>query len=211
MFPDLKFINAAWWRADKTDVMEYVFRQLDGKAVLWDFHPWTDEVGQAKQVEADLKNMKQLFETWNPQTTMRVAILEENGNTHNMHRALSHAIVLNVVRRMNGFVELDSPANALQPYLQNDNGWDQGQIFFDSHSTWCQPPYYVQQMAATHHQPLLVESKCNNRNLNITATRSDSGDKVVLHIVNTSSAKVSVKVSVAGMNTPSSVKALTIS
>lgn len=211
MFPDLKFINAAWWRADKTDVMEYVFRQLDGKAALWDFHPWTDEVGQAKQVEADLKNMKQLFETWNPQTTMRVAILEENGNTHNMHRALSHAIVLNVVRRMNGFVELDSPANALQPYLQNDNGWDQGQIFFDSHSTWCQPPYYVQQMAATHHQPLLVESKCNNRNLNITATRSDSGDKVVLHIVNTSSAKVSVKVSVAGMNTPSSVKALTIS
>lgn len=77
--------------------------------------------------------------------------------------------MLNVVRRMNGFVELDSPANALQPYLQNDNGWDQGQIFFDSHSTWCQPPYYVQQMAATHHQPLLVESKCNNRNLNITA------------------------------------------
>lgn len=211
MFSDLKFINAAWWRADKTDVMEYVFRQLDGKAALWDFHPWTDEVGQAKQVEADLKNMKQLFETWNPQTTMRVAILEENGNTHNMHRALSHAIVLNVVRRMNGFVELDSPANALQPYLQNDNGWDQGQIFFDSHSTWCQPPYYVQQMAATHHQPLLVESKCSNRNLNITATRSDSGDKVVLHIVNTSSAKVSVKVSVAGMETPSSVKALTIS
>lgn len=211
MFPDLKFINAAWWRADKTDVMEYVFRQLDGKAALWDFHPWTDEVGQAKQVEADLKNMKQLFETWNPQTTMRVAILEENGNTHNMHRALSHAIVLNVVRRMNGFVELDSPANALQPYLQNDNGWGQGQIFFDSHSTWCQPPYYVQQMAATHYQPLLVESKCGNRNLNITATRSDSGDKVVLHIVNTSSAKVSVKVSVAGMETPSSVKALTIS
>ena len=211
MFPDLKFINAAWWRADKTDVMEYVFRQLDGKAALWDFHPWTDEVGQAKQVEADLKNMKQLFETWNPQTTMRVAILEENGNTHNMHRVLSHVIVLNVMRRMNGFVELDSPANALQPYLQNDNGWDQGQIFFNSHSTWCQPPYYVQQMAATHHQPLLVESKCNNRNLNITATRSDSGDKVVLHIVNTSSAKVSVKVSVAGMNTPSSVKALTIS
>ena len=91
MFPDLKFINAAWWRADKTDIMEYVFRQLDGKAALWDFHPWTDEVGQAKQVEVDLKNMKQLFGTWNPQTTMRVAILEENGNTHNMHRALSHA------------------------------------------------------------------------------------------------------------------------
>lgn len=39
MFPDLKFINAAWWRADKTDVMEYVFRQLGGKAALWDFHP----------------------------------------------------------------------------------------------------------------------------------------------------------------------------
>ena len=91
--------------------------------------PWTDEVPQAAAVEAELMNMQKLFTSWNPATKMHVAILEENGNTHSLHRALSHAVILNVVRKMNGFVELDSPANALEPYLQNDNGWNQGQIF----------------------------------------------------------------------------------
>lgn len=97
--------------------------------------------------------MKNLFLQWNPQTTMRCAILEENGNNHNMSRALAHAVMLNVVRRAAGFVPLDSPANALQPYQQNDNGWDQGQIFFSPSQVWMQPPFYAQQMAATHHQP----------------------------------------------------------
>lgn len=132
VYPDLQFINAAWWRGDKPELMEYVFRSLDGKSPLWDYHPWTEEVAQARQVETDLRNIRDLFMKWNPDTDMRIAILEENGNTHDMHRGLAHAVMLNVVRRMNGFVQLDSPANALQPYLQNDNGWDQGQIFFNS-------------------------------------------------------------------------------
>lgn len=121
-YPDLVFINAAWWRPDRPELMEYVFHELDGKSDLWDYHPWTDEVAQAAAVEAGLMNMQKLFTLWNPATKMHVAILEENGNTHSLHRALSHAVVLNVVRKMNGFVELDSPANALEPYLQNDNG-----------------------------------------------------------------------------------------
>lgn len=194
LYPELQFINAAWWRQDKPELMEYVFRALDGKAALWDYHPWTDETDQARAVETELKTMRSMFLGWNPQTTMKCAILEENGNTHNMHRALSHAIVLNAVRRMDGFVQLDSPANALQPYLQNDNGWDQGQIFFNSHMSWCQPPYYAQQMAASHHQPLLIRSACRNRNINMTATRSEDGRTVVMHIVNTSSADIPVEI-----------------
>lgn len=171
---------------------------------------WTDETDQARAVETELKTMRSMFLGWNLQTTMKCAILEENGNTHNMHRALSHAIVLNAVRRMDGFVQLDSPANALQPYLQNDNGWDQGQIFFNSHMSWCQPPYYAQQMAASHHQPLLIRSACRNRNINMTATRSEDGRTVVMHIVNTSSADIPVEIDMRNAGKTGNIRRLSL-
>ena len=161
VYSQLKFINAAWWRPNEVETMKYVFQSLDGKCDFWDYHPWTETPQQAKDIEAEIAKMQKLFLEWNPQTTMRCAILEENGNTHDMARALAHAVMLNVVRRSAGFVPLDSPANALQPYKQNDNGWDQGQIFFSPSQVWMQPPFYAQQMAASNHQPLLVESTCN--------------------------------------------------
>lgn len=185
VYPDLKFINAAWWRPDQLETMQYVFQQLDGKCDYWDYHPWTETPQQAKNIESEVAQMKNLFLQWNPLTTMRCAILEENGNNHNMSRALAHAVMLNVVRRAAGFVPLDSPANALQPYQQNDNGWDQGQIFFSPSQVWMQPPFYAQQMAALNHQPLLVESSCSSSvDLDFTATRNEAGDTLVLHVVN---------------------------
>jgi alpha-L-arabinofuranosidase len=185
VWPDLQFINAAWWRPKEVETMKYVFDSLDGKCDYWDYHPWTETPQQALKAEAEIAQMKVLFLKWNPDTKIRCAILEENGNTHDMTRALAHAVMLNVVRRAGGFIPLDSPANALQPYKQNDNGWDQGQIFFSPSQVWMQPPFYAQQMAATTHQPLLVE--CNGTNisdLDYTATRNEKGDTLVLHIVN---------------------------
>ena len=185
VWPDLQFINAAWWRPKEVETMKYVFDSLDGKCDFWDYHPWTETPQQALNAETEIAQMKELFLRWNPNTTMRCAILEENGNTHDMTRALAHAVMLNVVRRAGGFVPLDSPANALQPYKQNDNGWDQGQIFFSPSQVWMQPPFYAQQMAATNHQPLLVKSSLtSSAGLDYTATRNEKGDTLVLHIVN---------------------------
>ena len=118
VYPQLKFINAAWWRPNEVETMKYVFQSLDGKCDFWDYHPWTETPQQAKDIEAEITKMQKLFLEWNPQTTMRCAILEENGNTHDMARALAHAVMLNVVRRSAGFVPVDSPANALQAERQ---------------------------------------------------------------------------------------------
>ena len=212
VYPELQFINAAWWRPNEVETMKYVFQQLDGKCDFWDYHPWTETPQQAKNIEAEIKQMQQLFLTWNPQTTMRCAILEENGNTHDMARALAHAVMLNVVRRSAGFVPLDSPANALQPYKQNDNGWDQGQIFFSPSQVWMQPPFYAQQMAATNHQPLLVESTCTlNSNIDITATRNLTGDTIVLHIVNYGTSARRLTLDIAGFGEISSIRSLALS
>jgi len=188
VWPNLQFINAAWWRPKEVETMKYVFDSIDGKCDFWDYHPWTETPQQALNAEKEIARMKELFLMWNPNTTMRCAILEENGNTHDMARGLAHAVMLNVVRRAGGFVPFDSPANALQPYRQNDNGWDQGQIFFSPSQVWMQPPFYAQQMAATNHQPLLVESSCtSSAGLDYTATRNEQGDTLVLHIVNSGS------------------------
>ncbi|MBQ7180599.1 MAG: DUF1080 domain-containing protein [Bacteroidaceae bacterium] len=207
VWPDLQFINAAWWRPNEAETMKFVFDSLDGKCDFWDYHPWTETPQQALKAEAEIARMKNLFMQWNPNTRMRCAVLEENGNTHDMARGLAHAVMLNAVRRAGGFVPLDSPANALQPYKQNDNGWDQGQIFFSPSQVWMQPPFYVQQMAATNHQPLLVESRCTpSDSIDCTATCNEGGDTLVLHVVNYSASPRDLTLNLSGFGEVRSIR-----
>jgi hypothetical protein len=117
--------------------------------------------------------MKAKFLKWNPKTSMRCAIFEENGNLHNVQRAIVHATVQNVVRRHGDFILTTCAANALQPYLQNDNGWDQGQIFFTSGQVWGMPTFYAQQMSSAHHHPLRLWSETVGE-LDMTATTNDT-------------------------------------
>jgi hypothetical protein len=76
---------------------------------------------------------------------------------------------------MGDFVLTTCAANALQPYLQNDNGWDQGQVFFTPSQVWGMPTYYAQQMSATNHLPFCVKQMGRCDNLDITATTDENG------------------------------------
>lgn len=180
--PSVQLINAAWWRPESSN-MERIFHALDGKAAYWDLHVWADDPASGKKVDSLLGQMQSLFLRWNPQTNMKCAIFEENGNMHNLQRALGHASVLNAVRRHADFVLTSCAANALQPMGQNDNGWDQGQIFFTPSQVWGMPPFYAQQMAVEHHQPVLVSDHVEGP-LDVTATRSTDGKTLVIHVVN---------------------------
>ncbi|MDR1436843.1 MAG: DUF1080 domain-containing protein [Candidatus Symbiothrix sp.] len=181
--PAVRFISSAWWRPH-SPYMKNVFLALNGKAAYWDFHPWTDDAAVGKQVEQDLIEMENLFREWDPNTAMKCAIFEENGNLHNLQRALGHATTLNATRRRGDFLLTSCAANALQPYRQNDNGWDQGQIFFTPSQVWGMPPFYAQQMAASNHLPLRVKEEVRG-DLDVTATRSEDGKTLVFHVVNT--------------------------
>lgn len=181
--PGIKLIQAAWWRPESKH-METVFRALNGKADYWDFHPWADGKDAGLDIDKELTRMEALFRKWDPHTSMKCVIFEENGALHNMQRALGHATTLNAVRKHGDFLLTSCPANALQPYHQNDNGWDQGQIFFTPTSVWGMPPYYAQRMAALNHLPLRVKETVTG-GLNVTATISEQKDTLVLHVVNT--------------------------
>lgn len=208
----IQLVNTAWWRPESPSI-EKVFKALDGKADYWDYHPWADALTSGKTVETELKQMKELFLKWNPNTTMKCAIFEENGNTHNMERVLGHVTLQNAVRRMGDFVLTSCAANALQPYLQNDNGWDQGQVFFTPSQVWGMPPFYAQQMASENHLPLLVNSEVADESgkLDATATRSKDGKRVVLHVANTGNQPIVTKLDIKGLNNIKKVNSITLS
>ncbi len=179
----LEFIHAAWWRLGSTN-MEYVFRELNGKADYWDLHVGGDDPAAGLDTEKQLTELLRQFKQWDPQTRMKVAVFEENGSKHGIQRALGHATNLNAIRKHSESVLTSSPANALQPYLQNDNDWDQGQIFFTPDQVWGMPPFYAQKMQAEQHLPLRVQSETDGL-LDVTATRSTDGKTLILHVVNT--------------------------
>lgn len=208
--PTLQLVCSAWWRTDLKPLMEMVFKGIDGKAAYWDLHTTTDSFAAALRVDGDLDRMKSWFLEWNPDTKMRIAIFEENGATHNVERMLGHVVNQNAVRRHGDWVLTSSAANALEPYLQNDNAWNQGQVFFTPDQVWGMPPFHAQKMASSHHQGNLVETTVEG-GLDVTATVSDDGKCTVIHMVNLADHEVPVSLDVKGFDKPSSIKEISLS
>ena len=208
--PELSLIIAVDWKPELTGWMEMVFRALDGKADYWDYHPWADPLDAGRTVDAKLTQMKELFTAWNPSTTMKCVIFEENGNTHHLQRALAHATLQNTARRHGDFVLVTCAANALQPWQQNDNSWDQGQVFFTPAQVWGMPPYYAQQMAAANHQPLRVASATDLK-LDVVAARSEKGDRLVLYVCNITPQAIRTGIEISGFGEVKEAKAITLS
>lgn len=194
--PSVQFIISAWWRPEVPQVKN-TFLKLDGKAAYWDYHPWADPENAGLAIDSALTLMKQKIHEWNPKTTLKCAIFEENGDLHNMQRALGHATTLNAVRRHSEFLLTSCPANALQPWKQNDNGWDQGQVFFTPTQVWGMPPYYAQQMASENHLPLRVWSEAHGGS-DVTAAVSEDGKSLVIHVVNYTGKPVDADIEVKG-------------
>ncbi|OOQ57913.1 hypothetical protein BC343_13095 [Mucilaginibacter pedocola] len=207
--PAIKVVCAAWWRP-KSPNMEIVFKAINGRADYWDLHTDADEAAAGTTVDKNIQHMHDLFLQWDPATKMKCAVFEENGGLHNMQRALGHATTLNAIRRHGDFVLTSCPANALQPYLQNDNDWDQGQIFFTPDKVWGMPPFYVQQMASANHQRLRIAETVEGP-LDVSATRSDDGKELVLHIVNTGKSEVTSALDITNFKATGQVAVTTIS
>lgn len=185
--PKIGLVIAAWWRPEDPWCRR-IAEGLRNRAALWDVHVGGDDLNDGEAVDRTLTRMQQLFHEWIPGSALKACIFEENGGRHDFQRALGHAHMLNVTQRHGDFVLMDCPANCLQPLGQNDNGWDQGQVFFTPDRVWGMPPYWAQQMASLNHLPNRVESEITGpaKGLDVTATRSDDGDTVVVSVVNSS-------------------------
>jgi hypothetical protein len=187
--PSLKLVCAAWWVPDAPQ-MKVVFDAVDGRAAAWDMHFWCDELAAGVGADRELDRAEKLFKLWNPKTTLKAVIFEENGNRHDMQRALGHALTVNASRRHGGFVLADCAANALQAWRQNDNGWDQGGVFYTPDKAWLMPPAVAQQVLSHDRLPLRVLASAEG-GLDVLATRSEDGREVDLTVVNPTGASVS--------------------
>ena len=195
--PRLKFVSALWFGAGdrERELCDEAFRLTDGYADYWDVHLWlvgSDVLERLREVRTVVDAFRDMIRRINPQSKMKMAIFEENGNEHGLRRALVHAGVLGICRELGDFLLTSCPANALQPYRQNENGWDQGQVFFTPDKVWLQPCAWAQQMASSNHRDLLVSGASSDPEVLVSATKSRDGASVVLHFVNvaTSSKKV---------------------
>jgi len=121
-----------------------------------------------------------------PGAKYSVVIFEFNANHHDMGRALGNARAINEIERSGDEIFIACSANCLQPYKQNDNGWNQGLLFFTPSQVWGQPPYYVTQMASEYYLPECVkaESQSPDNALDVTALRSKNGKIIQLQVVN---------------------------
>jgi hypothetical protein len=170
-----------------------------GREVWFDCHVWTDDVwlGESREQRFDGKARNQVLAVdrlhatlaeLGPRARFKVVVFELNANSHDAHRALANAIAIGGMQRLGDKVQMVASANALQPDDQNDNIWDQGLLFFNPRRTWAQPAYYVTQMKAQNYLPLAVQAKVSGREsvtFDVTATRSDDGRILLLHVVNT--------------------------
>jgi len=206
----LKFVSAAWWRPDSPN-MEYVFKELNGKADYWDLHVGGDDPSAGVETDRQLSGMLASFRKWDPDTKMKIAVFEENGSKHGIQRALGHATNMNAIRKHSEDVLTSSPANALQPDRQNDNDWDQGQIFFTSDQAWGMPPYYAQKMQAESHLPLRINTSVNGA-LDVSAAKSENGKTLILYVVNTTANAINAYLEFAGFeNRNNEVRVSTLS
>ncbi len=182
--PKLVFAGAVMWQQKHMDLMEKTFRLTDGYVEYWDIHVGASDVNCGNGLRNSLSAFRKMITRINPKTTMKAAIFEENSFIHNMRRALAHASNLAAAREFGKFLLTSCPANALQAYAQNDNGWDQGQVFYTPDKAWLQPCGWAQQMASANHRDLLVAGRSDDRDVSVSATRDREGESVVLHLCN---------------------------
>ena len=199
--PEIAFIVSPWlYKLEELDYeenRETVRRLLAaarGRCVLWDVHVAGDKMSQAHDAERFILALRAYIDAIDPENQIQLCVLEENGIQHDMERALGHAHIINTIERMAGEMPFLCVANCLQAWQQNDNGWDQGVLFYTPTGWWGMPPYYSQQMIACYQQPLLLRSNVEGAGdaLDVTATRSEDEDVVVVKIVNQEEAALPV-------------------
>ena len=156
-----------------------------GRPVWFDVHVWNNEPRNPDELGGGIIGLRDFIAALGkvcPGADYRVCVFEENAGNHAMRRALGHAHAINELERTGPMVPIVCAANCLQPYRQNDNGWDQGMLFLTPSQVWGQPPYYVTQMVSRNWLPNCVKTEVQSPAacLDVTAKTSEDGKSLSL-------------------------------
>jgi hypothetical protein len=170
------------------------------REVWFDIHIWTGDpfnLGELRAVPTYVRALEQIAHG----AAHKVVIFEFNANNHDQRRALANAWALGELAVLGDRISIICSANCLQPDGQNDNGWDQGLLFLNPAQVWLQPPGWVTRMISRNHQPLHVPvTTAGADQLNASAKRSESGQTLVLQVVNLGDKPVPARLTLQGFN-----------
>jgi len=173
------------------------FAPLD---LMLDFHIGGDSTSDAivafnfiASVRAELANVS---------SSIRGAVLEENGGRHDMQRALGHARNSNRLHCLGDFVRIETAANGLQVAGRNDNDWDQGALFITQNSTYIAPHGMVNIVLGAAAEAALVAVEAAGLagapTLDVIAVVDAARSVVTVRAVNFGSASVDASVALLG-------------
>ncbi len=170
-----------------------------GREVWFDVHIGTEHPPAPHGLPGVRSLIDQLAKL-SPGARFKLAVFEFNANNHALKRALANACAINQLQRAGDRVAVACSANCLQPDRQNDNGWNQGLLFLNPSQIWPQPAYYVTQIVARNFQPLCLKTEVQSPPgaLDVTATKSDDGQTLVLQAVNVTNDRLPARVTLAG-------------
>jgi alpha-L-arabinofuranosidase len=173
--------------------------QLHDREVWFDVHVGTEQPPAPNGLPGVRSFIEQLGRL-SPGACYKVAVFEFNAGNHALKRALANACAINQLQRLGDRVTIACSANCLQPYKQNDNGWNQGLLFLSPSQVWPQPPYYVTQMVSRNYLPLCVQTEASSPGnaLDATATLSENGKALTLQVVNTSNVALPTRIELSG-------------
>ena len=165
-----------------------------GEQVFWDLHVGLfarDDVEVWTQTLAGADAMMRRVGS-----RMRLGVLEENGDTHDLSRALGRVRYANFYARAGERFTYGSTANGLQVFGQNDNGWDQGAVFLHPGATWLSPLGLAVQLVGESSEPRVLQTDVAGApaGFDALALRSEDGARTVLRVVNPSAANVTATV-----------------
>lgn len=147
---------------------------------------------------------------------MKIYVQEVNGGNHNLLRALADAGFCNVCEQHADFVDIVTYCGMVEADgTSQDNGWDQGRIFFNNHQAWLQPHGWSLRLAREHYQPNAVQTETTAPKMtfstpihygvpsidviNASAARSEDGRKLCLKVVNYAPFPIKTTIKIAGM------------
>jgi alpha-L-arabinofuranosidase len=170
-----------------------------GREVWFDVHVGTEYPPAPHGVPGVRSFIEQLGRL-SPGAKYKVVVFELNAGNHALKRALANACAINQLERLGDRVAIACSANCLQPYKQNDNGWNQGLLFLSPSQVWAQPPYYVTQMVSRNYLPLCVKTEATSPGnaLDVTAARSEDGKTLTVRVVNTGKVALPARISLDG-------------
>ena len=146
---------------------------------------------------------------------MKLYVQEVNGGNHNLLRGLADAGFHNVTEQNTDFVDIVTYCGMVEAERdREDNGWDQGRIFFDNHQAWLQPHGWALRLAHEHYQPIAVETAVTSPKMTFgspvrygvssidvlvaSAAKSEDGAHLCLKVVNFAPFAIKTKIHLAG-------------